>query len=139
MRKREAVGVPALVDAIAQVDYAKVFVHPAMTGSPADPAAILLDEAKKIVTGARRAAYGNPEDNFATIADLWQTYLRRRYQDAGATPGSTVPDVSASDVAAMMVLMKVARLAETPGHHDSLVDIAGYAGCAVRCAPKVQR
>jgi hypothetical protein len=32
----------------------------------------------------------------------------------------------------MMVLMKVARLAETPDHADSLRDIAGYAACAAR-------
>jgi hypothetical protein len=32
----------------------------------------------------------------------------------------------AEDVALMMVLMKVARLCNTPDHRDSLVDICGY-------------
>jgi hypothetical protein len=94
-----------------------------------DPAADLLDEAKKIVTGARRQSYGTPEDNFGCIACLWDDYLRRR----GAVHGGKDFDLQPSDVAVMMVLMKCARLAETPDHHDSAVDIAGYAACLARC------
>lgn len=101
----------------------------ALTPPPADPAEALLAEAAKIVTGARRNAYGNPEDNFKTIADLWTTYLHRR----GADFTDPEQKVAATDVAAMMILMKTARLAETPDHHDSLVDIAGYAACHARC------
>jgi metal-dependent amidase/aminoacylase/carboxypeptidase family protein len=95
-----------------------------------DPAADLLQEALNIVTGARRQSYGTPEDNFATIAALWATYLRRRGFDF------TDPEqgIAASDVAAMMVLMKIARLAETPDHKDSWLDTAGYAACGWRCA-----
>jgi hypothetical protein len=104
-----------------------------------DKAAALLKEALKIVTGARRQAYGTPEDNFQCIADLWNVYLaRRRMTTAGsrelcpdgpATPYLMTP----ADVSVMMVLMKTARLAETPNHHDSAVDIAGYAACLARC------
>ena len=75
----------------------------------------LLDTAAKITKGAREKNYGSPEDNFGRIAELWSTYLGW--------------DVSASDVAAMMVLMKVARIAHDPKHIDSWVDIAGYAAC----------
>ena len=95
-----------------------------------DPAADLLDRAKNIVTGARRASYGKPEDNFACIAALWQTYLDRR-TSAGKLG---VFEITPADVAVMMVLMKTARLAETPGHEDSWQDIAGYAACGWRCA-----
>lgn len=75
----------------------------------------LLDTAAKITKGDREKNYGSPEDNFGRIAELWSTYLGW--------------DVSASDVAAMMVLMKVARIAHDPKHIDSWVDIAGYAAC----------
>jgi hypothetical protein len=30
----------------------------------------------------------------------------------------------------MQILVKISRLVETPGHYDSLVDIAGYARVA---------
>jgi hypothetical protein len=91
----------------------------------ADPAVACLDDARRIVTGARRGAYGNPEDNFARIASLWNAYLEHR-----ALPLTTV------DVALLCVLIKVARLIETPGHADSWVDLAGYAACGTRCAKK---
>jgi hypothetical protein len=102
--------------------------EPVTIAETTDKAADLLDEAKKIVTGARRQTYGAPEDNFRVIADLWATYLRRTH--AGHITG--VLRVEAKDVAQMMILMKVARLAESPDHHDSVVDIAGYAACAAR-------
>lgn len=80
----------------------------------------VLDEAKRIVTGARRAAYGKPENNFKRIADLWNTHLANTGREGIIAP---------KDVAAFMILMKVARLAETPDHRDSIVDIIGYAAC----------
>lgn len=97
-----------------------------------DPAADLLDEAKKIVTGARRQSYGTPEDNFGCIADLWTTFVQRRFRRNDKN--SLDPVVfKPADVAVMMILMKCARLAETPDHRDSTVDIAGYAACLARC------
>lgn len=75
----------------------------------------LLSMAGGLVNGERAEQYGSPVDNFGRIAALWSTYLR--------TP------ISAGDVAAMMVLMKAARLSWNPVHLDSLVDIAGYAAC----------
>lgn len=53
------------------------------------------------------------EDSFSEIADLWATYL-----DA---------DVDESDVANMMVLLKVARNANGVYEADNYTDIAGYA------------
>lgn len=73
----------------------------------------ILDTAKTIVNGARQENYGSPESNFANIARYWSTYLNKK--------------VEAYDVAAMMVLMKVARLQNKPDHEDSWVDICGYA------------
>jgi hypothetical protein len=78
----------------------------------------LLDEAGKIVNGARRKDYGTPEDNFARIAKFWQAYMENTGRpDAKITP---------ADVSPMMRLMKEARLCESPDHRDSFVDIIGY-------------
>lgn len=76
----------------------------------------VLDKAKEIVTGARQATYGTPEDSFTTIAGLWGSYLGK--------------DLSTKDVAMLMVLLKVARSKGDAGYSDNYVDIAGYAACA---------
>ena len=75
----------------------------------------ILDAAAACVLSDREQQYGAPEDVFPIIAGLWSAYLGK--------------PVSASDVAAMMVLLKVARLTGNPAHPDSWVDIAGYAAC----------
>ena len=112
--------------------------------TPLDPAAVLLDQAKVIVTGARRQAYGTPEDNFRTIAALWQTYLERRFPARLQATKVGEPQellrcgvLSATDIATMMALMKLARLAETPDHADSWRDLAGYAACGARASGAV--
>lgn len=106
--------------------------HPTEAVQSVDPAEALLDEAKKTVTGARRQSYGLPENNFGCIADLWTTYVQRRFRRDN--PNALDPVVfRPADVAVMMILMKCARLAESPDHHDSSVDIAGYAACLARC------
>lgn len=86
----------------------------------------LLEEAMKITGQDRNKAYGNPEDNFTNIANLWNAYF-----DASQPNGSR--DCTASDVANLMILMKVARLSTNLGHRDSAVDIAGYAACLADC------
>ena len=78
----------------------------------------ILSEAGRIVDGARREVYGKPEDNFARIADFWNTYLRCTGRESS---------LSAADVSPMMRLMKEARLCESPDHRDSFVHIIGYA------------
>lgn len=75
----------------------------------------VLQEAEAIVNGARQAAYGPPENCFARIATLWSAYL-----DSPLT---------ASDIARMMILLKVARSMGSPYNRDTAVDIAGYAAC----------
>ena len=96
------------------------FVAPT-TAAPAsndnDVKAAIADEAKRIVTGARRSAYGKPEDNFERIARFWDAYFKNTGRDI---------EVTAADVSPMMRLMKEARLCETPDHRDSFVDLIGY-------------
>lgn len=82
-----------------------------------------LDTAKRIVTGKRDDEYGGPEDNFSRIAALWSAYLGT--------------DIGAEDVAIMMVLLKISRLAASFYESmDSWVDIAGYAACGAEIATR---
>lgn len=74
----------------------------------------ILEKAKTCVCGQREEDYGSPEDNFQLIADLWELYLD--------TP------LDATDVANMMILLKVARNAGG-SKLDNWIDIAGYAAC----------
>ena len=66
--------------------------------------------------------YGKPENNFETIADLWNTYM-----EAVCDEELNVY-LSSRDVASMMILLKIARAA-TSTKADHWVDIAGYAAC----------
>lgn len=77
----------------------------------------LLNKALEIVNGARQENYGSPEQNFARIAAFWTLYLQRH--------------ITPADVAAMMILMKTARLQNNIKHEDSWIDIAGYAANGV--------
>lgn len=83
-----------------------------------DIKAEIADEAKRIVSGARRSAYGTPEQNFERIARFWQAYFENT--------GRGDVKITAADVSPLMRLMKEARLCETPDHKDSFVDIVGY-------------
>ncbi len=72
----------------------------------------------------RNANYGNPEDNFQHIANLWDDYLGVSGRRAEFTP---------ADVAIMCMLIKIARLGNNSNHWDSAVDVAGYAACLGDC------
>lgn len=88
----------------------------------------ILHAAEKCVCGQREQDYGTPEDNFETIAKLWETYLRRACVDeAGCV------HIDANDVAMMMALLKIARIAAGGGKADSWIDLAGYAACGAEC------
>lgn len=88
----------------------------------------ILHAAEKCVCGQREQDYGTPEDNFKTIAGLWETYLRRACVDeAGGVY------IDANDVAMMMALLKIARIAAGGGKADSWIDLAGYAACGAEC------
>ena len=76
----------------------------------------VLQAAEKCVTGQRAEDYGEAENNFATIASLWNTYL-----------GFQAIDVV--DVPVMMTLLKIARLSNNPAYPDNWVDACGYMAC----------
>jgi hypothetical protein len=83
----------------------------------------VLKEANKIIYGDREKTYGKPSKNLDTIAQMWNAYISAR----------EVKVLNAKDVAAMMILLKTARLANDPSHRDSIVDICGYAALIERC------
>lgn len=87
----------------------------------------ILHAAEKCVCGQREQDYGTPEDNFKAIAELWEAYLNK-----ACTRGVNVC-VEAKDVAVMMALLKIARIAAGGGKADSWIDLAGYAACGAEC------
>lgn len=80
----------------------------------------ILETARQCVCTDRQRQYGTPENSFNTIARLWEDYLTSK--------GNAV-DIGAKDVAAMMALLKIARIATGHGKADNWVDLAGYAAC----------
>ena len=75
----------------------------------------ILDAAKRCVFGDREQDYGSPERNFEKIAEFWSTYMGY--------------PVVAHDVAAMLALLKIARIATGHAKEDNWIDLAGYAAC----------
>lgn len=86
----------------------------------------ILDKAKQCVCGQREHEYGSPENNFQTIANLWNAYLDKK--------GVIFTPV---DVAMMMSLLKIARIKSGTATEDSFVDLAGYAACGGEIATGV--
>ena len=75
----------------------------------------MLAAAHKCVCGDREQDYGSPERNFEKIAEFWSTY--------------TGCAIDAADVAAMLALLKIARISSGNYKEDNWVDLAGYAAC----------
>lgn len=82
----------------------------------------ILDEAKRIVSADRQQDYDTPENNFTRIARMWEAYLG-------------IP-VSPHDVAALLAMVKLARIRTSPSKMDNWIDLAGYAACGGEVAPK---
>lgn len=92
----------------------------AAASQPAMTRAGILAEATRITTADRNAQYGEPEDLFARIAAYWTHHLGQ--------------PVTATDVAVMMTLLKIARIEANPGHADSWIDAVGYLACGAETA-----
>lgn len=88
----------------------------------------ILKEALQCVNDERGQQYGSPEDSFMVIAELWTVYLERKcVEDNG------VVLLHPEDVAAMMALLKIARICTGKYKGDNWVDLAGYAACGGAC------
>ena len=83
------------------------------------PSAILA-EANVTITGAREEEYGDKIVSFKRIATIWSAIL-----DVEVLP---------HQVALCMAGLKISRAAGNPTHHDSWVDIAGYAAIGATLA-----
>lgn len=86
----------------------------------------ILKTAEKCVCGDREQDYGSPEDNFGRIAQFWNAYLN-------------TTQIKSWDVAAMLALLKLARIASGHAKEDNWVDLAGYAACGgeIESAPQI--
>lgn len=84
----------------------------------------ILDTAKEYVTKDRAATHGEAENNFERTAALWNAYLAEGQM------------ISATDVAVMLTLLKVARIASNACHSDNWVDAAGYMACGGEIATR---
>ena len=89
----------------------------------------ILESATKCVCGDREQDYGSPENNFQIIANLWIDYL---------TAKGDPLDIDAKDVAAMLALLKIARIASGHAKEDNWVDLAGYAAGGGEIESEVQ-
>jgi hypothetical protein len=77
----------------------------------------LLVEAANITEGPRGKDYGPPAVNLGErTADLMDAYLRHRDSP-----------VDGRDVCILQIMVKIARLIESPSHKDSWLDISAYA------------
>jgi len=84
----------------------------------------ILDTAKQYVTKDRDATHGDMEDNFDSIAELWQIYFNNEW------------DFTSTDVAVMMTLSKIARLKSNKSNPDNCIDACGYMACGGELAIK---
>jgi len=81
-----------------------------------------FDLAAETITHEREKDYGPPLQSFTRIAALWSALLGI--------------EITAQQVAHMMILLKVSRLQNTPHDLNTLIDVVGYARCAVLCGPE---
>lgn len=71
----------------------------------------VLQEAERVIHGEKTVEYGNTKDGPEAVAKMWSVYLGR--------------PISAADVSAMMILLKVCRRMQG-AKRDTWVDIGGY-------------
>ena len=84
----------------------------------------ILSKASEIVTKDRQDQYGNAENNFALIAQLWSALLGI--------------EITPHDVGLMMIQLKVARAKTGVSKDDSYIDICGYGALAGEIATNAQ-
>lgn len=79
-----------------------------------------LREAEALTSGDRNKSYGDPYDNMAHIAQIFNAISGR--------------DLSPAEVPLFHLATKLARLRTSPGHKDSIVDGMAYLGIYHECA-----
>ena len=83
----------------------------------------ILKKAKELITGDRNETHGDAYRNHAEIAEFWNIFLDKKLQP--------MANISAEDVALMMVLMKISRNSQgKKSNIDNFIDMCGYAAIA---------
>jgi hypothetical protein len=82
-----------------------------------------LETAKELICGDRETDYGDPGEHFQVVAGLWSAYLGHL--------------VWANDVPAMLALLKIARLKQSPAKEDNWIDLAGYAALGYEVSTQI--
>jgi hypothetical protein len=90
-----------------------------------DIRAAVLQEAESLINGDRNNEYGDPNDDFNKTAKMWDIYLKSVYENRSY--------LLPHDVAALMSMLKLSRIAWSPDRRDNWVDLAGYAACGWDC------
>lgn len=85
-----------------------------------------LNVATDCVCKSREEQYGSPEDSFGVIAQFWETYIKAKCVGGQDIDVCICPE----DVANMMALLKIARIAGGRFKADSYVDAIWYMACA---------
>tara|TARA_R110000824_G_scaffold26804_3_gene91743 strand:- start:541 stop:834 length:294 start_codon:yes stop_codon:yes gene_type:complete len=83
----------------------------------------ILMKAKEIISNDRNESHGDAFKNHSEIAEFWNIFLDGKLQPMAS--------ITASDVAIMMILLKVSRSNQGKKFNiDNFVDMAGYAAIA---------
>ena len=83
----------------------------------------VLERAISLIHGQRAKDYGDAQASFQRMADLVNPIIKK-----------ADGELTASDMAIVMIQVKIARLQESPDHVDSWTDIAGYAALGAQLA-----
>lgn len=88
----------------------------------------ILETAAELISGDRQETYGSAYESHVRIANMWTAYLKGVMERQRSIGYHTIR-LCPTDVAALMVLMKVSRSVNSE-HADNWIDIAGYAALA---------
>ena len=92
-----------------------------MSQTDYDHVEALVQEAGETVLSGREDTHGHIRDNFQQISEFWSSYLGTQ--------------VSPSDVAIMMVMLKISRQSVGSEEWDHYVDMIGYSAIAGALSP----
>ena len=92
----------------------------------------ILEKGIELTTGDRNDSYGDPKDSHQIYADLFNTYIEKRY-------GRESKQLDAHDIAIYHALQKIGRIANDPHHADNYVDAATYTAIAGEIAERMRQ
>lgn len=80
---------------------------------------LCLEEAARLTTGKREEDYGDPATGMERAAQIYTAW--------------TGTGLQGSDIAKVLIAVKLSRLAHSPLHRDSWVDAMAYLGICYEC------